>query len=105
MPFAKWYQPNDNGSMKRKVTLDKAGRLVLPKALRDELRWSPGDALDLSVEAEQLTLRPHRAITPLGRERGVWVLRTGEPLAAAETRETLRAIREQRARRHAGDRK
>ena len=33
-----------------RVTLDKAGRIVLPKLVRDELRLSPGDTLDLSVE-------------------------------------------------------
>ena len=91
--------------MRRKVTLDNAGRVVLPKVLRDELRLSPGDTLDVSVEGEQMTLRPQRALPPLGKERGVWVFRTGEALTAAETDETLRAIREQRSRSHFGDRK
>ncbi|MEK7406675.1 MAG: AbrB/MazE/SpoVT family DNA-binding domain-containing protein [Acidobacteriota bacterium] len=89
--------------MKETVTLDKAGRLVLPKPLRDELHLAPGDTLDLTVEGEQVTLRPRRTAPPLQKERGVWVFRTGEPLSAAETRQTLRGIREQRARRNAGD--
>jgi AbrB family looped-hinge helix DNA binding protein len=91
--------------MSARVTIDKAGRVVLPKLLRDELRLSPGDTLDLSVDGEQVTLRPRRATPPLQKERGVWVFRTGEPLTAAETRETLRGTREQRARHHAGDQK
>ena len=33
--------------MNSKVTLDQAGRVVIPKTLRDELRLSPGDTLDL----------------------------------------------------------
>ncbi len=68
----------------------------------DELHLAPGDTLDLTVEGEQVTLRPRRAAPPLQRERGVWVFRTGEPLSAAEARETLRGIREQRARRSTG---
>jgi AbrB family looped-hinge helix DNA binding protein len=89
--------------MEAKVTLDKAGRVVLPKILRDELHLSPGDTLELAVEGEQMTLRPQRETSPLQKERGVWVFRSGEKLAAAETRETLRKIREHRSRTGAGD--
>ncbi len=87
------------GSMKATVTIDKAGRVVLPKTLRDELHLASGDTLDLTVEGERVTLCPRRTVPPLQKERGVWVFRIGEPLIAAETRETLRSIREQRAHR------
>jgi len=76
-----------------KVTLDQAGRVVLPKAVRDELRLSPGDTLDLTVQGEDVTLRPRRAATALQKERGIWVLRTGKPLTEDETQATLRDIR------------
>lgn len=79
--------------MTGKVTLDNAGRLVLPKAVRDELRLSPGDTLDLTVQGEGVTLRPRRAATPLQKERGVWVLRTGKPITSEETETALRNIR------------
>jgi AbrB family looped-hinge helix DNA binding protein len=82
--------------------MDQAGRLVLPKALRDELQLSPGDTLDLSVKGDEVTLRPRRTAKPLQKERGVWVFRTGEPLTAAETDETLRTIRVQRQRGNTG---
>lgn len=91
--------------MKATVTIDKAGRVVLPKTLRDELHLGPGDTLDLMVEGERVMLRPRRAVPPLQRERGVWVFRIGEPITAAETREALRSIREQRARRAVGETK
>ena len=42
--------------MHAKVTLDKAGRLVLPKPIREALRIGPGDTLEielLAVEAGQ----------------------------------------------------
>lgn len=88
--------------MKATVTIDKAGRVVLSKILRDELHLAPGDTLDLTVEGERVTLCPRRTAPPLQKEHGVWVSRIGEPLSAAETRATLRGVREQRARRDAG---
>jgi AbrB family looped-hinge helix DNA binding protein len=103
MPFPKWEKPVHNGIMNSEITLDRAGRLVLPKAVRDELGLFPGDTLEVTVEGDEVTLRPRRAARPLQKERGVWVLRTGQPLTAGETRETLRHIREQRHRRHAGE--
>jgi AbrB family looped-hinge helix DNA binding protein len=89
--------------MSSKVTLDRAGRVVLPKSLRDEMQLSPGDTLDVTVKGDELTLRPRRSATPLQKERGVWVFRTGGPLAAAETDEMLRDLRAQRHRRNSGE--
>jgi AbrB family looped-hinge helix DNA binding protein len=83
------------------VTLDRAGRVVLPKAVRDKLQLSPGDIFDLTVQGDDVTLRPRRSSTPLQKERGIWVFRTGEPLTTAETEEVLRNIRAQRHRRNA----
>jgi AbrB family looped-hinge helix DNA binding protein len=82
--------------MGRKVTLDQAGRLVLPKTIRNELHLCPGDTLDLTVKGDEVILRPRRGATPLQKERGVRVFRTGQPLTAAETQGTLRNIRAQR---------
>jgi len=84
--------------MNAKVTLDKAGRVVLPKSLRDVLHLSPGDTLDLTVVGEEMTLRPRRAAAPLEKERGVWVFRTGDRLTGTETSSALRSIREGRVR-------
>ena len=89
--------------MSNKVTLDRAGRVVIPKTLRDELRLSAGDTLDLTVKGDEVTLRPRRGATPLQKERGVWVFRTGKPLTAGETDETLRNIRACRLRQNAGE--
>ena len=86
-----------------KVTLDRAGRVVLPKTLRDELHLSAGDTLDLTVQGDEVVLRPRRAATPLQKERGIWVFRTGKPLTEVETQETLRNIRLHRQRQNAGE--
>jgi AbrB family looped-hinge helix DNA binding protein len=59
--------------MATKLTLDKAGRVVLPKPLRDRLRLAPGDTLHLEMEGERITLRPVRQNVMLKKELGVWV--------------------------------
>jgi AbrB family looped-hinge helix DNA binding protein len=89
--------------MNTKVTLDQAGRVVLPKKLREELHLSPGDTLDLSVQGDAVTLRPRRGASPMLKKQGVWVFSTGRPMTSDETAEALRDIREQRDRKNAGD--
>ncbi len=56
-----------------KITLDKAGRVVLPKPLRDQLQLGPGDSLQLESEGERITLRPIRPKVMLKKECGIWV--------------------------------
>src|SRR5579875_607831 len=51
--FIKWFKPHD-GNMSSKIALDKAGRVVLPKTLRDELHLVAGDTLGLKVEGDQV---------------------------------------------------
>jgi AbrB family looped-hinge helix DNA binding protein len=84
--------------MVTKLALDKAGRIVIPKMLRDELQLGPGDWLELDNQGELLTLRPVRTTVPLHKERGVWVYRTGERLPASTADDTIRQVREERAR-------
>lgn len=82
--------------MNTRLTIDSAGRVVLPKPLRDELDLEAGDTLELESAGEKITLRPVRAVAPLAKERGVWVLRAGQPLSADVTADVLRQVREKR---------
>jgi AbrB family looped-hinge helix DNA binding protein len=82
--------------MNTTVTLDKAGRVVIPKTLRDELRLEPGDSLSLESEGESVTLSPVRSASPLRKKRGVWVFHGGGKIGAAVTDDVLRSIRAQR---------
>ena len=82
--------------MNARLIIDKAGRVVIPKALRDELHLAAGDALELEVTGERITLRPYRGSGPLSMEQGVWVLRTGQPMPASATDDVLQRIREGR---------
>jgi len=79
-----------------KLFIDKAGRIVLPKPLRDELQLSPGDALQLDSAGEEITLRPVRGVSPLRKKRGVWVFNRGQPLANSPVNETVRRVRRER---------
>jgi AbrB family looped-hinge helix DNA binding protein len=84
--------------MNTTVTLDKAGRVVIPKSLRDELHLEPGDTLQLESEGERVTLRPLRSSSPLQKEQGVWVFRGSKRLTAAATEEVFHEVRHQRDR-------
>jgi AbrB family looped-hinge helix DNA binding protein len=46
--------------MNTRLTIDKAGRVVIPKPLREELDFGPGDALEIERAGEEITLRPVR---------------------------------------------
>jgi AbrB family looped-hinge helix DNA binding protein len=59
--------------MNIRIIVDKAGRVVIPKPLRDELHLGPGDSLEMESAGEQITLRPLRGTGPLTKEHGVWV--------------------------------
>jgi AbrB family looped-hinge helix DNA binding protein len=66
--------------MNAKVTLDKAGRLVLPKSIREALRIGPGDTLDVESDDDRLVISPVRLRPGLQREQGIWVYRSGSPV-------------------------
>jgi AbrB family looped-hinge helix DNA binding protein len=85
-----------NDIMNTTVTLDKAGRVVIPKPLRDELHLEAGDRMELESEGESVTLRPVRTASPLRKEHGVWVFRSDRKIASAATDKVLRDLRDQR---------
>jgi len=49
-----------NGMEDRLIPIDKAGRVVLPKDVRDELAIKAGDLLKISIHGNEVTLRPSR---------------------------------------------
>lgn len=59
------------------LTLDRFGRMVLPKSIRDDLGLSHGDQFDVDERDGGVWLRPVRRQDPLARKEGLLVF-TGE---------------------------
>jgi len=78
------------------VTIGKAGRVVIPKEIRDALRLEAGDTLAVESEGERVTLRPVRGVAPSQKERGVWVFHGGKSLSLDEANQLVREARERR---------
>jgi AbrB family looped-hinge helix DNA binding protein len=82
--------------MNTRLVIDDAGRVVIPKPLREELQLEPGDTLEMESSGEQITLRPVRGTGSLTKEHGVWVFYSGQPLPASATDDLLDLLREER---------
>jgi len=82
--------------MNTELTLDKGGRVVLPKSLRDRLELQPGDRLEVETAGDQILLKPVRLASPLRKDRGVWVYRTGAKISQADADRTLDRARADR---------
>jgi AbrB family looped-hinge helix DNA binding protein len=57
--------------------LDKFGRILIPKQVRDDLGLSPGSVLKLEERDEEIVLKPVTERSPLVLEDGILVY-TGE---------------------------
>jgi len=55
------------------VPIDKAGRVVVPKPLRDRLGLEAGDNLLVESDGDTITLRPVRPQSTMIKEFGIWV--------------------------------
>ena len=66
------------------VQMDRAGRVVLPKPLRDRFRLRGGDTLTIKVRGDAIELRPARATGQLKRVNGVLVFSGSGPPSAAD---------------------
>jgi AbrB family looped-hinge helix DNA binding protein len=85
------------------LTLDKAGRVVLPKPVRDEMQLRAGDSLELESSEDRIVLRPRRGGVGLHKKHGIWVFGVGEPIPEGATDETLRQMRRERELSFMGD--
>ncbi|HEY1663026.1 MAG TPA: AbrB/MazE/SpoVT family DNA-binding domain-containing protein [Verrucomicrobiae bacterium] len=75
------------------VPIDKAGRLVLPKNVRDELAINPGDLLRISIHGSEVTLHPNRQATGFVKRGRALVFSTGgADLLDNDTVETVRTF-------------
>lgn len=77
-------------------TIDAAGRLVLPKEIRDEAQIEPGMPLSISYHDGRIEIEPAPREVRIVRKGRVSVavpLEPGEPLTAAIVQETIDSLR------------
>jgi AbrB family looped-hinge helix DNA binding protein len=79
------------------VKIDRAGRVVVPKQLREELGLSPGVGLELDVVDGHLELSaPYEPAKLVTGPHGPSIAATGTPITDEDVRGTLEAVRAHR---------
>jgi AbrB family looped-hinge helix DNA binding protein len=91
--------------MNTTLTIDRSGRVVLPKPVRDALQISPGDSLELESSEDSIILRPARGRGRMYKKQGMWVFHSGEPLPPNVVEDTIRRVRQERERAILGKRR
>lgn len=79
-----------------RATIDKAGRVVVPKAMRDELGLAAGTEIEISLVDGHVEIEPTPVRMWLERRNGMLVAVTDRempPLTAEMVREMLEQIR------------
>ena len=73
-----------------RTTIDRAGRLVVPKPLRDQLGFVPGTELEIQAVDGRLEVAvPSRVRVEDGPHGVRFVADGAEPLSAAQVRELM----------------
>ncbi len=79
------------------VAIDQAGRVVIPKPLRDQLGFSPDRPLEAEVVDGRLELSaPHEPLGLVQGPHGPSLAATGTSIGDEDVRRTLEAVRERR---------
>jgi AbrB family looped-hinge helix DNA binding protein len=68
--------------MDTNIEIDKAGRVVVPKQIRDTLHLTPGTKLNIRIEGNQIVLQHEAKPRGLYRKRGILVYDSGRPVPA-----------------------
>jgi len=79
-----------------RTTIDRAGRLVIPRSLRDRIGLSDGGAVEIELDGAAVRVAPV-AGSDAREEAGLLVIpSTGEPITADDVRDLIDADRHQR---------
>ncbi len=81
-----------------RLTLDKMGRVVVPKTLRDRFALGAGDELEVLPEADGFRLRPARRTPSLAEKDGLVICSSEVTPGAWDLAAFLEQEREQRSR-------
>jgi AbrB family looped-hinge helix DNA binding protein len=78
------------------VSLDSAGRIVLPKKLRDSLHLAPGEPLVAEQRDDEIVIRRPVQAPGLVEDRGMLVYDSGAPPGSFDTVDWINRDRERR---------
>lgn len=78
--------------MAERVVIDKGGRIVIPKALREALGLKEGDLVALAAEEGDLVIRPETEERGLVRRRGRLIKPAARGARVTTMDETLDAV-------------
>lgn len=80
-----------------RVTIDRAGRVVIPQTLRHRLGLDPGTRLEIEEVDGAVLLRPESTVQAVVADDGLPLLRApgdAPPLTAEDVRRVLEDVRE-----------
>lgn len=83
------------------LKIDKAGRVILPKSVRDRLGLRAGTELEMQETAEGIVLKPGVSRPSMIKKHGLWV-HTGKVPPGFDIVQAIRDDREERIRKLAG---
>jgi AbrB family looped-hinge helix DNA binding protein len=84
-----------------RLRIDKAGRVILPKPLRDRLGLHEGSDLEMTETPEGVLLKPAEQQPSVVKKQGLWVY-TGKLPPGFDSVKAIRDDREDRIRKLAG---
>jgi AbrB family looped-hinge helix DNA binding protein len=77
------------------LKIDKAGRIVLPKPVRERFHLREGSELELEERPDGLTLRPVEQRPSMLRKNGIWV-HLGKVPRGFDWNDAVDGVREER---------
>lgn len=80
------------------IPIDRFGRIVLPKGIRDRLGVSAGTEFEVEETEDAILLKPVQKKAHLIRKGGWLVVRSEKPLDEDTVRKTIEKVREDRNR-------
>jgi len=82
------------------TTIDKAGRVIIPKAVRDELRLEAGDSVEIELRDGAMHLCSVKEKPRMVKEQGIWVFNGGGTLTTEDILQQIKTGRDERDRRN-----
>ena len=81
--------------MANTVEIDKAGRIVIPKKLREQINVSPGDKFEITIVGSKIQLEPHAMEQGLVSDGSLLVFSAGTDsrLSREEVHEVIHELR------------